>query len=212
MLTLFTNSTMGRLQAGLMGLGMLLLAGCSNSISFIHPPAASFHVPLPAEINGMWAFEGKDRGERIRVTGLQDGSVRFSFIQVQPSNGALPVESFLAQTLRFDNADWLLLDWRKLSTAFGDKDKGQGAYKLVRFVLDNPDRLCGIEMTARIDLFVEAIAAGQLEGTVLTNTAILKSTHVTVTSAGPDWVKWWGALPESRKIMMPLEFCFRRVS
>jgi len=99
-ISMFKKSLMCRLHSGLIGVTLLLLAGCSNSLSFVHPPPASYHVPLPAEINGLWAFEGKDRGERIRVTGQKDGTAHLNFIQTQPSSDPVPAEPLLAQTPR----------------------------------------------------------------------------------------------------------------
>lgn len=211
-ISMFKKSLMCRLHSGLIGITLLLLAGCSNSLSFVHPPPASYHVPLPAEINGLWAFEGKDRGERIRVTGQKDGTARLNFIQTQPSSDPVPAEPLLAQTLRFDNTDWLLIDWRKVSVLFGDKDNGKDSYRLLRFVPESPDRLCGIDLSVNISLFAEAIETGRLAGKVETNPGPLKSRAVTVTSTGADWVNWWNTLPESSKAIAPPEFCVRRIS
>ncbi|CAN5767675.1 hypothetical protein BH11PSE12_BH11PSE12_34060 [soil metagenome] len=198
-------------QLALIVLAMLSLSGCFSSVSIVNPPPASFYIPLPNEFNGTWAFEGKDRGERIRVLGQEDGTVRLNFLQTQPTNDPAPTDPFMAQTLRFDNANWLLVDGRKLSILFGDKDKGKVDYNLVRLVLDKPDRLCGIDMSASIGHFVEAIEAKQLDGKVERDATLLKSTHVTVTAKGADLVKWWVALPDSKKTIGSMELCLRRV-
>lgn len=198
-------------QAGVIVSAMVALTGCFSSVSIVNPPPASFYIPLPTEFNGTWAFEGKDRGERIRVLGQEDGTVRLNFIQTQPTNDPAPTDPFMAQTLRFDSANWLLVDGRKLGILFGDKDKGKADYNLVRLVLDKPDRLCGIDMSASISHFIEAIEAKQLDGKVDSGAALLKSKHVTVTATGADLIKWWVALPESKKTIASMEFCLRRM-
>lgn len=175
--------------------GLVLLAGCSSS-SFVNPPPPAYLVPLPSAINGTWANE-LDNGERVRLSGQEDGTIRFEFFQDKPSPNPPPAKPFLAQTLRFDNADWLLIDFRKLAAWQGEEFTEQAQFRLLKYVLENPDRLCGIEMGPSV--FADAIKSGQLAGTV--DTSDKRSIRVTVTSPGSEWVKWWTSLPESKKNM-----------
>lgn len=197
-----------RIRFGFLSIGVLMLAGCGNSAEFVHEPPESLRIPMPAEIKGVWAREGKDNGERVRVSRLDDGAVRFDFFKAAPTGEPLPVESVTGRALHFDNQDWLLLDRRNVVSPGGGAYTGLAPYMLTRYVLENPDRLCGISPSASV--FAEAIKAGQLEGTV--DTFFKPWIRVTVSSAGADWVNWWISLPGSRKMYAAPAFCFQRVN
>lgn len=186
-----------------------LLSGC-NSPSFVNPPPDAYLVPLPSAINGTWANE-TENGERVRLSGQQDGTLRLYFSNTNPSQASAPTEPLLAQTLRFDNTDWLLLDFNKMAAWQGEQNAEKSPFRLLKYVLKNPDRLCGIEMDTSV--FAEAIKAGQLAGTTDTSDQKLPESKqlisVVVTSPGADWVKWWSALPESKK-MFGQTWCFQR--
>lgn len=196
------------LHAGWMGAG-LFLSGCSSTLGFVSPPPPSFHTSLSAEINGDWVFELNDTGVHILVE--KDGAVRLNFIKTKPSSDPVPGTPFTAQTLRFDNTNWLLVDMRNIATIFGEKSHHKAPYQLLRFVQENPDRLCGISMSVRTRDFAEAIKAGQLEGEVETDATTSRIRAATVTSEGTRWVAWWIGLPESQKTFAPMEYCFRRM-
>lgn len=191
-----------------LSIGILMLAGCGNSADFVHAPPESLRIPIPAEIKGVWAREGKDNGERVRVSRLDDDVVRFDFFKTGSTGEPLPVESMTGRALHFDNRDWLLLDRRDVVNPGGQAYTGSAPYMLTRYVLENPDRLCGIAPSASI--FAEGIKAGQLEGTV--DTYFNPWIRVTVSSSGADWVHWWASLPESRKMYAAPAFCFQRVN
>lgn len=206
-ISIYMNPLTCRAHSGLIGIGLLLLSGCSSP-SFVNPPPAAYLVPLPGAINGIWANE-VDNGERVRLSGQKDGTLRFDFSKVVPSNDPAYAKPLFAQTLRFDNTDWLLLDWRKLADWQGEQYTERSQYRLLKYSLEDPDRLCGTEMSTSI--FAEAIESGQLTGTVDASGAIDEPTKiVTVTSPGADWVKWWTTLPEDKKTF-EATFCFRRV-
>lgn len=197
-----------KLAAASIGSVLLLLSGCSRSPNFEHAPPASYRVPFPEELNGVWAREGDDNGERVRVNGLDDGTMQIKFFKTRPSGKPAPDQPLIAQTLRFDHKDWLLIDMRKVSSLHGSQYAGEAPYKLIRYVLEDPDRLCGIEPSAT--LFAGAIKSGKLDGKV--KTYVEPMTFVTVTSAGEDWVKWWSGLPESEKMFVQPTYCFQRVN
>lgn len=194
---------------------IVTLTACSSP-EFVNPPPASYLAPLPAAINGTWANE-EDNGERVRLSGQKDGTLKLYFSQTKPSSERSPKEPLLAQTMHFDNADWILLDFRKIAAWQGEEpytEKSQ--YRLLKYALDTPDRLCGTEMG--INVFAEAIKSGQLEGKVVAppprppqGMGMVPSSpgKVTVTSPGEAWVKWWIALPEARKKFGPT-WCFVR--
>lgn len=186
---------------------MLLLAGC-NSPEFANPPPASYLAPLPAAINGTWANE-VENGERVRLSGEKDGTLKLYFSETKPTAEPAPKEPLLAQTMHFDNADWMLLDFRKLAAwQKGDPYTEKSPYRVLKVVLEKPDRLCGIEMDTGV--FAEAVKAGQLEGkVVLPPPHIPQPKGVTITSPGDAWVKWWIALPAAQKKFGPT-WCFVR--
>ncbi|HJV76379.1 MAG TPA: hypothetical protein VJ654_19310 [Noviherbaspirillum sp.] len=186
----------------------LLLAGCSGSPDFVHQPPASYRVPLPADIQGVWAREGKDNGERARVSALGDGTVRIDIFSTRPDAKHIPDTPLIAQALRFDNTDWLLVDRNKLSTMEHGRYTDNAPYRLIKYVLEDDNRLCGIEPSA--SLFAAAIKAGKLEGRVDDYAGPFK--HVTVSSPGEIWVNWWSGLPASEKIFAQPVFCFQRVN
>ncbi len=212
-LTMYGKSIMQRLRTGRIGcvfmwIGFGFLSGCGNTTDFLHEPPASYRVPIADQIQGVWARDGDDNGERVRVTGLADGTVRLDFFSVRPTAEPMPSEPLMVHALRFDGKEWLSVDLRKLSRLQGQEYSGHAPYKLLQYALENPDRLCGIEPGAR--LFADAITAGDLEGTV--DTSFKPWLRVTVTSAGHDWVNWWTALPASKKVFAPSVFCFQRMN
>ena len=69
-------------------------------------------------------------------------------------------------------------------------------YILLKFALENPDRLCGFEMNA--DVFADAIGSGELAGTYRPAQGFIRQT-LTVTAPGGEWVKWWASLPDAKK-------------
>lgn len=186
----------------------LLLTGCSMTPHFVNAPPASYRVPLPPEIQGVWAREGKDNGERARVTAQEDGTVHIDFYKTKPAPADKPQAPVLAQALRFDDTDWLLVDLRELAAREGDKYRGEAPYKLIKYVMEDDNRLCGILPSA--SLFAKAIKAGQLEGSV--KTYVEPMIDVTVISQGEEWVKWWSGLPASEKMFAQPVFCFKRVN
>jgi len=185
----------------------LLLAGCGAAPDFVHAPPASYLAPLAPAVHGVWARVGKDNGERVRVSGLADGTVRIDFFKTRPSAQPVPEQPLMAQALHFDNTDWLLIDMRKLSALDGGKYTGSAPYRLIRYVLDDAGRLCGSEPGAH--LFGEAIEAGKLEGKVTAD--VMPRMRVTVTSAGADWVTWWSLLPASVKTFSQPALCFEKM-
>jgi hypothetical protein len=196
------------LTAASIGIALLALSGCSRSPNFEHEPPATYRIPFPQELNGVWAREGKDNGERVRVSSLDDGTMRIDFFKTSPSAKPAPDQPLIAQTLRFDGKDWLLIDMRKVSSLEGSQYAGQAPYKLIRYVLEDADRLCGIEPSAT--QFAGAIKSGKLDGNVKTYVEPL--TFVTVTSSGEEWVKWWSGLPDSEKLFVQPVYCFQRVN
>ena len=204
------ESLTNRMYCVWLGVMLILLAGC-NSPNFVNPPPNNYLAPLPNAINGTWANE-VENGERVRLSGQPDGVLRFYFFHVGPSDEPVSAEPLLAQTIRFDNSDWLLLDMSKLSAWQGETYTEKAPFIFLKYTLENPDRLCGTEMDTHV--FVEAIKSGQLAGTFeLPDPKLpvqVQSTQVTVTTSGADWVKWWSALPESKKTF-GRTFCFLRV-
>jgi hypothetical protein len=192
----------------LAGICMAMLVGCGSSVEFVHEPPAAFRVPMPVGVQGVWAREGKDNGERVRVSSLEDGAVRFDFFKTRSSGEPLPVESMIAQALRFDNRDWLLLDRRKLIGPDGGSYTGTAPYMLAQYAMENPDRLCGILPSG--SMVAEAIESGKLEGKV--ETYVKPWIRVTVTAAGADWVKWWNNLPDAEKRFVQPVFCFQKIN
>lgn len=186
----------------------LLLAGCGGSPDFVHAPPASYRVPLPADIQGVWAREGKDSGERARVSALGDGTVRIDFFSTRPDAKHIPDTPLIAQALRFDNTDWLLVDRNKLSAMEHSQYAGDAPYRLIKYVLEDDNRLCGIEPSA--SLFAAAITAGKLEGKVKSYAGPFK--YVTVSSPGEVWVNWWSGLSASEKMFAQPVYCFQRVN
>lgn len=187
----------------------LLLSACGSAPDFMHEPPASYRVPLPAGVDGVWAREGKDNGERVRVSAQSDGALRIDFFTTGSSSGKAPQEPLFARTLRFDNTDWLLIDMRQLSASEGSQYKGIAPFRLIKYILQDTDRLCGIEPSAQ--LFAEGIQAGKLKGDVVTYSAPPGPLmHVTVTATGEEWVKWWSELPASAKTFAQPVFCFRK--
>ena len=189
-------------------IGVLILAGCSSP-NFVSAPPATYAAPLPVAINGTWGNE-VENGQRIRLSGQMDGTLELYFSQTEPSAEHLPAEPFLAKTLHFADADWLLLDWRKLALWLGEKpDAERPPYVLLKFALEKPDRLCSYEMNT--DVFAEAIESGKLTGTVSPSGLINPyAKNIVVTTLGADWVKWWTALPEAKKTYGST-WCFVRV-
>ena len=185
----------------------MLLAGCSSP-DFANPPPDAYLSPLPAAINGTWANE-VENGERVRLSGQKDGTLKLYFSNTKPNAEPTPEEPLLAQTLRFDNTDWILLDFRKLAEwQKGDPYTDHSPYRLIKYVLENPDRLCGIEMNPAV--FAEAVKSGKLEGTVVAPPPRMpQPPRVTITSPGEDWVKWWIAQPEDKK-SFGHSWCFTR--
>lgn len=120
-----------------LGIAALLLAGCSGSPDFAHEPPASYRVPLSADIQGVWAREGKDNGERARVSALDDGTVRIDFFSTQPDAKHIPDTPLVARALRFDNTDWLLIDRNKLSGLDHSQYTGTAPYRLIKYVLED---------------------------------------------------------------------------
>jgi hypothetical protein len=189
------------------GIAAMLLAGCGGAPDFVHEPPASYRVPLSADIQGVWTREGKDNGERARVSALADGTLRIDFFSTRPDAKNIPETPLIAQALRFDDTNWLLVDRNRLSTLEHSQYTGSAPYRLIKYVLEDSDRLCGIEPSA--SLFAAAIDAGKLEGKVERYAGPFK--HVTVTSTGEDWVKWWSGLPAADKMFAQPVFCFQRV-
>ncbi|MGE5486178.1 MAG: hypothetical protein ACM3PQ_00080 [Methanosarcina sp.] len=185
-----------------------LLTGCSMTPNFVQAPPPSYRVPLPPEIQGVWAREGKDNGERARITALGDGTVRVDLFKTRPSAEDKPQAPVFVQALRFDDTDWLLVDLRELAAREGAKYPGDAPYKLIKYVMENDNRLCGILPSA--SRFAQAIKAGQLQGSV--KTYVEPMINVTVTSPGAEWVKWWSELPSSDKMFAQPVFCFQRVN
>jgi len=189
-------------------LACLLLSGCGSSLGFVHAPPASYRVPLPDGIQGVWAREGPDNGERVRVSSLDNGTVRLDFFKTKPSSQPMPEAPLILQALRFDNTDWLLIDMRKLSALEDAQYKGQAPYTLIKYALEDGNRLCGIQLG--VSLFAQAIETGQLEGKV--DVYAKPFMRATVTSSGEDWVKWWVAQPASEKMFAQPVFCFQRIN
>lgn len=189
-------------------LASLLLGGCGVSPNFVHAPPAASRVPLPSKIQGVWAREGKDNGERARIVNLDDGTVRVDIFNVTPRPKDKPQEPLVAQALRFDETDWLLIDMRRLAVREGDTYTGNAPYRLIRYALEGENRLCGIEPSA--NPFAKAIESGQLQGEVQNYVGSIK--RVTVSSTGEEWVRWWSRLPASGKIFAQPVFCFQRVN
>lgn len=187
---------------------VLLLTGCSMTPNFVHAPPASLRVPLPPEIQGAWAREGPNNGERARVTAQGDGTVRVDFYKLNPSPQDKPQAPVIVQALHFDGTDWLLVDLRELAAREGAKYPGEAPYKLIKYVMEDDNRLCGILPSA--SRFAQAIKAGQLQGQV--KTYVEPMIDVTVTSPGEEWVKWWSDLPASEKLFAQPVFCFQRVN
>lgn len=186
----------------------LLVAGCSMTPNFVHAPPASYRASLPPEIQGVWAREGPDNSERARVTAQGDGTVRVDVYKIKPSPQDKPQAPLFLQALRFDDTDWLLVDLRELAASEGAKYPGEAPYKLIKYVMEDGNRLCGIFPSA--SYFAKAIKAGQLRGSV--KTYVEPMIDVTVTSSGDEWVKWWSALPASEKMFAQPVFCFQRVN
>ncbi|KIF81688.1 hypothetical protein [Noviherbaspirillum autotrophicum] len=185
----------------------VLLAGCGGAPDFVYEPPASYRVPLSADIQGVWAREGKDNGERARVSALADGMLRIDFFSTRPDARHIPDTPLIARALRFDNTDWLLVDRNRLSALQHSQYTGSAPYRLIKYALEGDNRLCGIEPSA--SLFAAAIDAGKLEGKVERYAGPFM--HVTVTSPGEGWVKWWSELPASEKMFAQPVFCFQRV-
>jgi hypothetical protein len=186
---------------------LMLLAGCSSP-EFVNPPSADYLAPAPSTISGTWK-NVEENGERVRISGQKDGTLKLYFSSVAPSSEHHPAAPLLAQSMHFDNSDWILIDFRKLAAWQGEEPYTEKSpYRLLKYVLETPDRLCGIELDTNV--FAEAIKSGQLEGKVFTPPPhIPQPKNVTVTSPGELWVKWWIALPESQKKFGP-KWCFVR--
>src|SRR4051794_41096968 len=118
------------------GIAAVLLAGCGSSPNFVHEPPDAYRVSLPADIQGVWAREGKDNGERARVTAQGNGAVRIDIFKTRPSAQDKPQVPVFAQALRFDDTDWLLIDLRELAAREGDTYTGNAPYKLIKYVLE----------------------------------------------------------------------------
>jgi len=195
----------------------LTLTGCSSP-EFTNPPPADYLAPPPAAINGTWANE-EDNGQRVRLLGQKDGTLKLYFSQIKPSADASPKDPLQAQTMHFDNTDWILLDFRKLAAWQGEEPYTEKSpYRLLKYVLETPDRLCGIELDTGV--VAAAIKTGQLEGKVVASSPLppqgmgmMASSlgRVVVTSPGDVWVKWWISLPESGKKFGP-KWCFVRAT
>lgn len=204
-----------RLNFSSMAVVLILLTGCSDKLRIVNPPPIVYHVPPPANLTGLWVFEARykkdasaDMEQYIQVTEQKDGTLRMSFITAELP-GERPEKAaangfFIVQALRFDNTDWLQIDWRKTNIAFGDPDTKEESYKLARFVRTGPDRLCGNELEVDRKLFINAINAKQLKGNQYS------SPLPTVTATGAEWVEWWTKLPLEKK-EAPLDLCFLRV-
>ena len=189
----------------LAGACLLWVAGCASSPDFVHPPPASYRMLPPAAIDGVWAREGPDNGERVRVTRLEGGAVKFDFIHSADRETPLP-GPLLGETVRFGELDWLVVDRRVLGAAFGDRYSGKAPYTLVQFALESDDRICAIAPSARP--FAEAVRAGRLAGTV--DDSFKPWVRVVVSAAGEDVVRWWSTLPAADKVFAPPAACFMR--
>jgi hypothetical protein len=194
-----------RVHFALAALCAALLVGCGKAPGFLHAPPDAYRVRAPAQIEGVWAHEGKDNGERVRITGGEDGSVRFVFYSV-PSTQAPAEPPLSAQLMSFGGRDWLLLDRRKLSARESSEFKGGAPYTLVSYFFEGRDRLCGVEPSSRP--FAAAIEQGRLGGTV--DPSVKPSMKVEVTSSGAHWVDWWTSLPPADQAFTQPVFCFQR--
>jgi hypothetical protein len=208
-----TNLARGA-QALWLGIASMLLAACSSP-EFANPPPDKYLAPLPAAINGTWANE-VENGERVRLAGQQDGTLKLFFSQAKPTSEPPPKEPLLAQTMHFDNADWILIDFRQVAAWQGEKYTEKFPFRLLRFELQTPDRLCGTELG--VSVFADAVKSGQLEGKAVFPPArppqgmgmmAQPPAKVTVTSPGEAWVNWWIALPPEQKKFGPT-WCFVR--
>lgn len=188
--------------------------GCGNSPIFVNPPSPSYVVTAPAEFQGEWVREGYP-AQHLRISKQEQGPLRLEFITLQTpkaSESVKPTETPAApkivagQTLRFDNTDWILLDWRAVIAAEGLERAGQGVYEVIKYTIITPHRICGTGMSANV--FAEAIKSGELKGKVDTSMPLFKI--VTVASPSADWVNWWSSLPTERKIFAGPMFCFKR--
>ncbi|MDD2721841.1 MAG: hypothetical protein PHH47_11100 [Gallionella sp.] len=182
----------------------LLLSACSSP-DFAHPPPEVYAAPLPGVINGTWKNE-EDNGVRVRLQSEPDGALRMYFSAPPDEAEPPPPAPFVARTMHFDNSDWLLLDMRAMAEWQGEKFPGNASYILIRVELENPDRLCGIELNAT--LFMEAINSGKLAGSVEQKNQYLPP-KVIVTAPGTEWVKWWQELPAAARSDGP-RWCFQR--
>ncbi len=194
-------------MASALALVFLSLSGCGAAPDFVAPPPAAYHVPIGPELEGVWAREGPDNGERARLSGAADGALRIEIFTTRASSQEFPDQPLMAQLLHFDETNWLLLDMHKLSALTGDTYEGAAPYRLIRYVLESPGRLCASEPSAQ--LFLEGINAGRLQGSVTARPGGRK--HVTVSSAGEDWVAWWRALPASAKGFSQPAYCFTKM-
>lgn len=203
---MLNTSSRHRLTSGLLAIGVVLLAACSSPV-FENPPPKSYLSAPPASLNGIWANEVKN-GARVRLKGKKNGSLRMDFLTEDLSPDPQAPKPLNAQIMRFDDTDWLLLDWRKLGEAVGEKSDAGPPYRILKYTLQGTDRLCGTEINPAV--FAEGIESGQLTGTVGSNGSLHHPANTAaVTSPGKDWVEWWIALPAEKKTFGET-FCFRR--
>lgn len=156
-------------------------------------PPVQYQASPPDDIAGVWRVEHSSTDERIRVARYGEHALYLDF----PAESAAAdnqQKSLLAETVRFDQQDWLVVDLRR----FNEKTPPSAPFMMIRYALKSRDRLCA--SLPPFEPFVAAIRAGELAGTLSPRSGVSAAgLGIEVSASGEEWVTWWQSLPITQK-------------
>lgn len=196
--------TLARLMA--LAAASLGLSACAPPPLFAEGPPARTEMPVPAHAPGLWAKEGRDNGDRVRVVATGPTSLRLEIFNTQPKADEPAPPPLAARTVQFAGRDWLMLDvgaW-----PYGREERGEmNGWLPLQLEFESPSRVC-LQVPAAAT-FAAAVGRGELAGKIEPGRPPLQG--VLVTSRATDWMAWWHQ-HASDVVMTQERLCLRRDS